>query len=362
MLDFRHMKTAFDLQKLLRDVFQPGPDEIVLVMTDVPSETDNPDWQDRRLMADEWRDAFGKMGLETLPLLTYASTGAGNADLPSEGRLDSLPVKMADVLGSCTIAVAMTEYSATAPLAAFVKKYAGRLRVASMPGVLRRMENTALAADYRQVAVKVNQLTERLTRAEGADVEFSTGHKMHFDLRWRSGHGDDGMCGPDKPFPLINLPSGEAYIVPYEGERAGEPSQTAGDIPVSTNSGMAVLNIKANRIESIEGGDDSFRQFLFTDPARRNIAELGLGCNDKAVVTGNVLEDEKAGFHWAYGRSEHLGGVTGPKNFLSPKNVVHRDIVYAAGCSVTIARLTMRYHADAEEVIMRDGRYTIFGE
>ena len=30
-----------------------------------------------------------------------------------------------------------------------------------------------------------------------------------------------------------------------------------------------------------------------------------------AEVTGCVLEDEKAGFHWAFGRSDHLGGVVG---------------------------------------------------
>lgn len=356
------MKKDFDLHKLLKDVFQPSARERVVVMADVPQGADTPDWHDRRLMAQEWRHAFLDLGLDALPLLTFPATGAGNADLPAEGLMDGKPVKIAEILAACSIAVAMTEYSATAPLSAFVKKSGGKLRVASMPGVLRRMEQSALSADYRQIAVKVSQLTERLTRAEGADVEFSTGHKMQFDLRWRTGHGDDGLCGPDKPFPLINLPSGEAYIVPYEGERPGDPSRTAGEIPVSTGKGQAVLKIRANRIEAVEGGDESFRQFLFADPARCNVAELGLGCNEKAVVTGNVLEDEKAGFHWAYGRSEHLGGVIGPKDFSSPKNVVHRDIVYAAGCPVTIARLTLLYHGDAKEEIMLDSRYTIFGE
>ena len=49
-------------------------------------------------------------------------------------------------------------------------------------------------------------------------------------------------------------------------------------------------------------GAARFRDIFAADPARPNIAEVAFGCNERAVVTGNVLEDEKAGFHWAYGR------------------------------------------------------------
>ena len=77
-------------------------------------------------------------------------------------------------------------------------------------------------------------------------------------------------------------------------------------------------------------------------------------------MTGNVLEDEKAGFHWAYGRSEHLGGVMGPGHFKSPATVVHHDIVYAAGCPIGIRSLALTYPDRSSEVIMRDNRYCIF--
>jgi leucyl aminopeptidase (aminopeptidase T) len=238
------------------------------------------------------------------------------------------------------------------------------LRVASMPNVLRRMEQSALAADYGIVGPRTHLLAERLTRAEAADVVFSTSHKFTFDLRHREGHADDGMCRPDKQgFRLINLPSGEAFIVPYEGERPGEPSLTQGTIPLSRNGESMLLQVEKNRIVSIDGsGPQSvlFRAFLDVDDARKNVAELGLGCNDKAVVTGNVLEDEKAGFHWAYGRSEHLGGVTGPDAFKSGANVVHHDVVYAPGCPIGIASLTLRYPGAPAETIMKHGKYSIF--
>jgi len=50
------------------------------------------------------------------------------------------------------------------------------------------------------------------------------------------------------------------------------------------------------------------RIFFAENDTRRNIAELGIGCNPKAVITGNILEDEKVGLHIAYGMSSHLGG------------------------------------------------------
>jgi len=70
-----------------------------------------------------------------------------------------------------------------------------------------------------------------------------------------------------------------------------------------------------------------------------NIAEVAIGCNDKAVVTGNVLEDEKAGFHWAFGRSDHLGGIIGIHAFSAPDKVIHKDIVYAIGNPIVCSKL-----------------------
>ena len=93
--------------------------------------------------------------------------------------------------------------------------------------------------------------------------------------------------------------------------------------------------------------------FFDADPARANIAEVAFGVNDKAEVTGEVLEDEKAGFHWAFGRSDHLGGVVGVDYFESPENVVHQDIVYAKGNPIQVERATI-IHPDGRQVVVID--------
>jgi leucyl aminopeptidase (aminopeptidase T) len=355
----------FNLDKLLRDVFAPVAGERVLVMVDLPhgSTKDDADWQERRRMAADWRAGFERLGTNVLPLLSYPATGASNADLPADGTADGKPARVADLVAEANIVVAMTRFSATAPLSAHVKNRPD-LRVASMPNVLRRMEESALAADYGVVGPRTHVLAERLTRANAADVVFSTGHTFTFDLRYRTGHADDGLCTPEKQgFRLINLPSGEAFIVPYEGEREGEPSRTQGIIPLHRHGETLLLRVEKNVIVDVEGTGPQtilLRGFFDADPARKNVAELGLGCNDKAIVTGNVLEDEKAGFHWAYGRSEHLGGVVGPERFKSPAHVVHHDVVYAPGCPIGIASLALRYSDGTAEPIMKNGKYTIF--
>ena len=355
----------FQLRKLLTDVFQPDSAETVLVMVDTPTllAPDNADWKERRAMAAEWRAEFQSLGLQTFPLLRYAATGASNSDLPENGALDGQAVAIADLLEKTNIAVAMTRFSATAPLVAFTRKFP-RLRAASMPNVLRRMENSALAADYQVVAQKAKILSDLLEDAVDAHVVFSTGHEFVFDLRHRHAHADDGQCVASKSdHRVINLPSGEAFIVPYEGERPGDPSHTAGEIPVGRDGQQAVLEIRENKIVRVDGDSKFARQLDKTfgeDEARRNVAELGLGCNDAAIVTGNVLEDEKAGFHWAYGRSEHLGGTVGPEAFASPEHVVHHDIVYARGCPIGIRQLTLTFPDRETETIMRDSEYRIF--
>jgi leucyl aminopeptidase (aminopeptidase T) len=93
--------------------------------------------------------------------------------------------------------------------------------------------------------------------------------------------------------------------------------------------------------------------------ALRNVAEVAIGCNDKAVVTGNVLEDEKAGFHWAYGRSDHLGGTVGPKDFTAPIRALHQDIVYAKGNPVVCRRLDFVFPDGTRRTVIRDGVLSI---
>jgi leucyl aminopeptidase (aminopeptidase T) len=234
-----------------------------------------------------------------------------------------------------------------------------------MPGIEKRMEETSLAADYAQVARRCRILKEAFHAAERADVTFSTGHRCTFDLRFRVCESDDGYLHRDKDddLPVINLPSGETFIVPYEGEKAGTPSRTAGELPVSEDGEIVVFRVEENRILEVAGDGPvarRYRAFFEADPARGNLAELAFGCNDRAVVTGNVLEDEKAGFHWAYGRSDHLGGVVGLSRFRSPDHVVHQDIVYARGNPITIASADLVAADGSRTIVIRDGAYRLW--
>ena len=361
---------GFDLDNLINDVFDPQPEEKVLVMTDLPHGDldDYEEWAERREMAEVWRSAFkaleGELGISVYPLLSYAATGTHGGPLPEEGQMDGQSVRLEDLLAETNIVVALTEYSATAPLMDYTQRFP-QLRVASMPMVSRSMEQTALAADYAEVARKAHLLQAKLDMAQGARVEFSTGDEMYFDLRYREAHADDGQLHADKEGErVINLPSGEAYIAPYEGEREGEPSQTEGSLPVMLEGELVVGRVEENRIVEVIGDGpqaNEAREYLAADDALRNIAELGLGCNESAVVTGNVLEDEKViGLHWAFGLSQHIGGTVGVDDFSDPGLVEHRDWVYPKGGTIEIASLVLDYEDGTSEEIIHNGEYTLF--
>lgn len=363
------MPDHFNIAKLFRDVVNPQKGEVITFIVDLPHGDigDHSAWEDRRRMAHDWHDGItglcAEVGTLLNPMVSFPATGANNAGLPEKAEQNGQVVVLADVLKKSNVCFAMTEYSATAPLTQLTKE-CPTLRAASLPGVTRAMEKTALSANYAQVAKWAGILAERLTRAETAHVVFSTGHEFTFDLRFREADVDDGYLHADKTgIRVINLPSGEACIVPYEGERPGEASRTAGQLPVQLANEVAVLNVERNRIIGAEGMGADTQDLVMeirVDRARQNIAELGLGCNPAAVVSGRALEDEKVGFHWAYGRSEHLGGVVGPEQFAKPENILHVDIVYARGCPITVDSLCFTYPDRAEEIIIKNGDYTVF--
>lgn len=375
--------TRQDLRLLVSRVFEPGPaDRALLIMVDLPDARrgDHAGWRQRRAMAADWAEKLDAerdaLGLQRVTLAWYPHAGANNADLPPAavcGEPGWLPASAADLAGRQTrdftdlfadhsLVMAPTELSATAPLKIAARN--GGFRAATMPGFLPRMI-PALKLDYAEINRRVQILKRRCDEAHGCTVITETGagrHELYLDLRHRQAHASGGL------FPRNgvagNLPSGEAYIVPYEGEITGEASRTAGVLPVQLGDELALLTIAENRVRSVSGKGDAVaaerRQFA-QEPAYANLAELGLGVlGDFGIEpAGSILLDEKLGLHIAFGRSDHFGGTVGPAAFSRPEAVVHLDRVYIPQVQPLVAVREVTLHGPGgPATIMADNRYT----
>jgi leucyl aminopeptidase (aminopeptidase T) len=181
------------------------------------------------------------------------------------------------------------------------------------------------------------------------------------DLRHRRGTASGGL------FPRNgaagNLPSGETYIVPYEGEIEDDPSRSSGTLPVQFEDEVVVYRIVDNRaVEVLSQGrrSDEERRAVTDEPAYANLAELGLGVLDDFGLepTGSILLDEKLGLHIAFGRSDHFGGQVAPADFSAPDKVVHIDRVYIEAIQPRVQVVSVTLDSPSgEREIMRDGRY-----
>jgi len=236
-----------------------------------------------------------------------------------------------------------------------------------MPGFSPEMV-PALRLDYKEVNRRVTILKELLDRAVAADCVFEVGalgsFELHLDLRHRSAHASGGLL-PQTGM-AGNLPSGEAYIVPYEGEVEGDASRSAGVLPVQLDGEVVVYRVENNRaVEVMSRGPVSEREaeLIVAEPAYSNLAELGLGVLAAFGVhpVGEVLLDEKLGLHIAFGRSEHFGGQVGPDQFSSPEAVTHQDRVYIEELQPDVlpAKVDLVFEDGETMALMKDGGYVI---
>jgi hypothetical protein len=369
------------LRALLDSVFALRRDEGWLaILVDFPDAAvpDSEAWRDRRAIAAEW---FGLLHQhrETLPfsrvaLCAYPNVHSNNNDLPRTATVVWTPVDLAtmpagdvipfaEILAGATVVLAVTQLSATAPLKLLAREHG--FRGATLPGFSRAMI-PVLALDYEQVNARVVQFRERMDRADGIAVRLEAAGRTYssfFDLRFRTGHASGGLMR--EPGTVGNLPSGEAYIAPYEGEREGEPSRTAGELPVQFGDEIVVYRIEGNRaVEVLSSGpaSEDERRLLREEPAYGNMAEVGIGVLGEWGVqaVGSTLLDEKLGLHIAFGRSDHFGGTTGPSAWSDRDRVVHIDRVYVPSTQPAITVREVGFTSEGtEETIIRDGRYTV---
>jgi hypothetical protein len=373
---------ADELVALVTRVFAPTPEDRSLgVMIDLPDERvpDDARWKARRQMAAEWVDLLdahaAALGYRTR-LLLYPNVHTNNGDLPDRcwihaagtvpqraADLDLADSRaMAEVFDTFPMLMALTRFSSTAPLKIAARTHP--MRAATMPGFGAEMI-PALRVDYTEVNRRVDILKGLLDRATGAELVFrhpGGEDRLHLDLRHRTGHASGGLL--PKRGVAGNLPSGEAYIVPYEGEHAGDPSRSEGVLPVQFGSEVVRYEIVANRaVRVLTRGPESDREaaLLAKEPAYANIAELGLGVLAAFGIrpVGAVLLDEKLGLHIAFGRSEHFGGQVGPDAFSSPDAVVHIDRVYVNETQpdVVPASVDLCFDDGTYMALMREGTF-----
>ena len=372
-----------ELVALVRRVFKPTEsDKALAVCIDLPDALvpDQPAWAARRAMAAEWvellRSAEEELGLRCA-LVLYRNAHTNNGDLPPSvwihaggdlpAHADALDLAQArpleEMLAQHSILMVPSQFSATAPLKLLARSIP--FRAATMGGFCPEMI-PAMRLDYAEINRRVDFLCSKLDAAEGAHILFSHPNgesRLFLDLRFTHSHASGGL--QPKAGMVGNLPSGESYIVPFEGSES-EASRSEGTLPVQFGEEVVLYRITRNKaIEVLSEGPVSAAESgkLAAEPAYGNLAELGLGVLAAFGIKpiGKVLLDEKLGAHIAFGRSDHFGGRVGPGDFSCAEAVIHIDRVYVPEMQpdVCIRSLELEFTDGSKLAVLRDGQYVV---
>ena len=183
-------------------------------------------------------------------------------------------------------------------------------RFASLPHFDPDMFHTSMTVDWSALAARTARLVDAVNRAEWIRVTTPNGTDMMICKQGRHAGGDDGVL--TAPGSFGNLPAGEAYLAPLEGKSHGVMVIEWG--PTRKLDEPLRLTIENGVVVQMQG-NDPHRERLeakFAENANcRNIAELGIGTNDKASRPDNVLEAEKilGTIHIALGDNSGFGGT-----------------------------------------------------
>jgi leucyl aminopeptidase (aminopeptidase T) len=233
-------------------------------------------------------------------VLTLISERASHAAEP--------PATVAEAMAASDVLLAPTVQSLS-HTAARKRASENGARTATLPGVTEDMLARVMSADMEGLRLKGHAVADALDRASEAHITDPNGTDLRLDLSGREAIPDAGELTERGAFG--NLPCGEGFISPaggngilvIDGSMAGIGLV---DEPVE-------LVIEGGHLTSARGGQGMAFMELLTEHGDdgTNIAELGVGTNERAKLTGEILEDEKilGTCHIAFGASAGIGGT-----------------------------------------------------
>jgi leucyl aminopeptidase (aminopeptidase T) len=211
------------------------------------------------------------------------------------------PPTVAGALAASDVFIAPTSRSLSHTTARKRATDAGA-RGATMPGVTEDMLARMMAVDFDAMAARSRAVAAALTEGSSARLTCGRGSDFTLNLSDRQGIADDGVITERGVFG--NLPCGEGFIAPLGGEGR---LYAASLLPTVEGEGM--LEVEDGRL--VAGHDEVMATLRGAGELGTNLAELGIGTNEAATMTGNVLEDEKilGSVHIAFGASAGIGGT-----------------------------------------------------
>ena len=181
----------------------------------------------------------------------------------------------------------------------------------TMPrGTLELLRSPAVSADYRAIARAGETLSRALDGTNTVVVRSATGRDLTFDVSGGRWFAERGLC--DRPGDFGNLPGGEVSIAPVDAH--GTLVVDGSINPLGLLEDPLELTIEDRRVVGIRGpraGEllrflESFGEGAF------NVAEIGIGTNPRADVTGIIVKDEKSlgTVHVGFGNNSNMGGFS----------------------------------------------------
>jgi leucyl aminopeptidase (aminopeptidase T) len=228
------------------------------------------------------------------------------SERPSHGA--EPPRTVAEAMAAADVILAPTVQSLSHTAARKRATDAGA-RCASLPGVTEEMLARVMSADMEGLRRKGHAVADALDAASGAQIADANGSDLSLDLSGREGIPDAGEL--TEPGAFGNLPCGEGFISPADGSGTLVVDGSLAGIGLAEEP--VELVIEGGHLTSARGGQGmAFMELLaMHGEDGTNIAELGIGTNEKAILTGEILEDEKilGSCHVAFGASAGIGGT-----------------------------------------------------
>jgi leucyl aminopeptidase (aminopeptidase T) len=243
--------------------------------------------------------AEGEGGEATLALMAERATHAAEP-----------PAAIAAAMLAADVVIAPTVQSLSHTAARKAASEAGA-RIATMPGVTKEMLARVMSADVEALRRRGEAICAALDAGSEARIRCANGSDLRLGLETRTSIVDAGDLSTAGAFG--NLPCGEGFIAPLEGTGEGTLVVDGSIAGVGRVDGPVTLTVRAGHLTEATGAAGAQLLELLSAHGKdgTNVAELGIGTNEEAILTGNILEDEKilGTAHVAFGASAAIGGT-----------------------------------------------------